>query len=88
MNGEFLAVPRPEQIAKVAFPVDGFPGRDGPCLTVGLKDITDDGRGLKVTPHLAVVFAIDGTEIDMPLRWARDMAGKINEYCDFAEKRK
>lgn len=88
MNGEFLADPRPERIAALDFPADGRDGKSGPLLTVGLKEITESIGGLKVTPHLAVVFAIDNAEVDIPLSWARDMAGKINEYCDFAEKRK
>ena len=81
---DFLSDPRPERYERL----DG--GDQRLALTVGLARITHDRRGLEVLPHvtpmLAMTLGESEEKFDLPVKWARELAHKILEWCDTAEK--
>ena len=65
---------------------------------VGLKILTDDGNGHEIIPTAQIVFAFGAVtganhitenverEFDLSPSMARDLAARLLEFCDSAEK--
>lgn len=86
----FLPQPHPERIYRVS--IEGERLIYGDALSVGLKIIEKDSRGLKIVPHACVVFALgDGDNLErntfcVPLDAARALAARLVEFADAGEK--
>lgn len=61
-------------------------------LSIGVDRITRTPSGLKVIPHLAVVFDLSPDDkpgdrtFDIPAHWARSLADKLNEFANYIEQ--
>jgi hypothetical protein len=79
----FLPHPYPERITNLGEPDE--------ILSVGLRVVTHDRRGLKIIPVTEVSFVIGDAEdeerniFNVPTSMARGLATRIVEMCDVAE---
>lgn len=76
---DFLTEPRPEQYST-------FGGNRELYLTVGLASITHDPSGLLIIPQVCLGIELGDEKFDLSIRWARDLANKMLEWCDIADK--
>lgn len=75
---DFLTEPRPEQYST-------FGGREL-TLTVGLANITHSQSGLRLVDQVLPTIELGSEKFDLPVHWARELAKKMLEWCDTADK--
>ena len=87
----FEAHPLPERICEVSL-LGGSVNTEASMLTVGIETVTQDSAGRKIMPKKHVSFAIGKVHGDqeervfpVPISFARDLAARINEFCDHIE---
>ena len=89
----FLSEPRPEKICALSW-LPGGGSETYSILTIGLTVTTYTPGGLKIVPTKEIRFAIgkkddeESSVQNVPISMARDLAARIIEMCDVAEKGK
>lgn len=90
----FLPNPLPARVCELSFRSNGLELKHPPLMfSVGLHVKTEDIHGLKIVPQTRVAVAIgevygdkEKTFLDLDISMARDVARRMIEMCDAADR--